>query len=88
MTVLGASITLRRRINIWFPLFVVGISFMTGTLCGTLLVIGYSFTLSSPPSVPYTELAIIGLGVPLFVALVAGLLPVASYPGQQERRRP
>ena len=88
MTVLGASTPLRRRINIWFALFVVDISSMTGTLCGTLLLIGYSFTPSSPPALPYTKLAIIGLGVPLFVALIAALLPVASYPGQQERRRP
>lgn len=86
MTVLGAATTLRRRINVWFALFVVGISSMTGTLCGTLLVIGYSFALPSPPALPYAALAIIGLGVPLFAALIAALLPVASHASHQERR--
>ena len=78
MTVLGAARTLRRGINGWYALFIVGIGSLAGTLCGTLVVFGYSFALPSPPALPYAELAIIGLGVPLFIALIAALLPVPS----------
>jgi hypothetical protein len=86
LAVLGATRTLRRRINGWYSLFVVGIGSVTGTLCGAFVVVGYSFALSSRADLPYTELAIIGLGVPLFTALITALLP-GALPANQPKPR-
>ena len=84
LAVLGAADGLRRRINGWYALFVVGTSCLIGTFCGVLLVLAFSVAMFSPPVIPVLALAIIGLGVPLVVALAARILPVRS---QTDARR-
>jgi hypothetical protein len=84
IAVLGGASGLRRRINGWYALFVVGTSSVIGTLCGVLLILATSFAMSSPPAIPVRELAIIALGVPLVVAIAARFLPVRS-PGDARR---
>ena len=68
---LGATRTLRRRINGWYSLFVVGIGSVIGTLCGALVVVGYPFALPSPATTEEIWLSMeVEMPVPVPMALV------------------
>ena len=76
---LGAARGIRRRINGWYALIVVGLAALVGTVAGSLSIFGSAFALgTSAPQLPLGQLAVMAVIVPLAVAVVAWLLPVGS----------
>ena len=76
---LGSAPGIRRRINAWYALLVVGLSAVVGTATGALSIFGSAFALgASAPQLPLGQLAVMAVITPLVVAAIAWLLPVGS----------
>jgi hypothetical protein len=76
---LGASPGIRRRINAWYALVVVGLSAVVGTAGGALSIFGTAFAIgASAPQLPLVQLAVMAVITPLLVAAIAWLLPVGA----------
>jgi hypothetical protein len=76
---LGASSGIRRRINGWYALFVIGVGALSGTAAGALSIFGTASALRvSAPQLPLAQLGVMAIFVPLLAAGIAWLLPVGS----------
>ncbi|WP_137845245.1 FtsX-like permease family protein [Microbacterium sp. 2FI] len=78
LTAVGGSTMLRRNVNAWQAMVIVGIGALLGTASGYLSIWGLA--MANPSSfdiadTPWVWLALLGLGLPIGVTLAAWLVP-------------